>query len=608
MRIVTLVKVVPDVAQLQFDRDKKTMIREGVKNVINPFDRRAVEESVRIKEKVGGHVTLLSMGPPQVEEVLRQTLVVGVDRAVLLTDRAFAGADTLATATALSMAALKLGFDLMLGGVASVDSETSQVVPEVAEMTKVNLITNAKRIQVIAPGVLRVDREFEEGVEQFDVKLPAAISVNEKINKPRSPAPEQKEETRPFGVERWAASHLSGDSSLFGAAGSPTNVKSIFDAAYDRVPFLVDGSVDLDAAVTEAMVGVERRLVKSSGEHVDIEKASDAREAWSVFLRGRAEVTTGKETLGKLKGIGLSPVAVFVGQPEDASVLSTVGRAGAIKTFLLRSDGLNGWSSSAWADALAQAISLRNPYAVFIPSTVRGREVAALVAARLRLGLTGDATDLTLQVDGGLIQVKPSSGGNIMAEIQSRTFPQMATVRPGVFQEADLGSSEVQEESLNLSVVDAGGVNLVSRSITMDSGLGDLDRAKVVIIAGYGVGSQGGFDWLKSFAARVGAAVGATRKVVDFGWAPPQVQVGLTGKSVRPDLLIEIGTSGSINHTIGVRRARVVLAINNDQEASIFKFCDVGLVADYREALQKLEDRLRLLVQRLHTGSLQTPT
>ncbi len=590
--IVVLVKVVPNVSQLRFDPVKKTLIREGVKNIVNPHDERAIEEAVRIKEKRGGVVDVVCMGPPQVEQVLREVYALGVDGVYLLTDRAFGGADTLATSTALSLMCRKIGFDIVLGGKYSVDAETAQLIPEVSELLGTALVTNAVKIEFASDTRLVVEREIESGYESFEVSLPATLSVSEKINRPRVPRPQDRDMAKTKSVVTVAASQLSDDLSLFGSAGSPTTVTSVYDVAYTRNPVVFDASKDPERTVANAAAAIERLLqLKPAVTGVISDARGDpSKKAWATFFGDQVEADTAIEVLSRLNSLGYYAEAVFIGEHSEEE-LRRASRYGAKSVVSLRIK-VDGWSSAAVAQGLVSLISREKPYAVFFPSTVKGREVAGRVAAALRLGLTGDAVDLIPAADGGIIQVKPAFGGNIMAEIVSRTLPQLATVRPGVFEAREAGSqSEINVKHVDLSVSAKESVSIIgSRPAEIKS---DLYHSKFVICAGYGVGSPEGFREVSEFAAYVNAAVGATRKIVDLGWAPPQLQVGLTGKSINPELYLALGVSGATNHMVGVRRARVIVAVNKDPRATIFSACDVGIVADYKVAIQYLKEKLR---------------
>jgi electron transfer flavoprotein alpha subunit len=602
LRIVVLVKMVPDVTQLRFDASTRTLVRDGVKSMVNPFDRRAVEAAVVIKEAAGAEVITVSMGPPSATEILRATLAAGADRSVLLSDAAFAGSDTLATSTALSMAARRMGFDLILGGVASVDAETSQVMPEVSQLLCASLVTNVRRIDVTGESSLTVERDFEEGTETFEVGLPAVISVNEKINRPRSPSEEDRARSLQKPLETWSASDLSPDLSHFGALGSPTYVKSIFDASFDRSPVVFDGRVDLPSAVEGCLAELEKRSRENPSEATDMSRDTEPKPVWVVALPGGEETRTTFEMLGKVRTLGLRAVAVITPDVVSENMAVQAARAGADDVLLLK-DGTSPLSSLAYATLLQQAIEGTKPFAVLIPSTVKGREVAGRLAASMRLGLTGDATDLALHRRGELIQVKPAFGGSVMAEVISKTSPRLATVRPGVFPLLSYPESLPATTSLEVKPGPVESVKLVLRTITVDPKVGDLNRSRVILCGGFGVGSKEGFGRLASFATGIGAALAATRKAVDAGWAPPQIQIGLTGKSVHPCLIIEAGVSGSVNHTIGLRRARLVFSINKDPVAASLRACDVGLVAELGPALEALEDGLRSLVSYFEAGT-----
>jgi electron transfer flavoprotein alpha subunit len=603
VRLLVFVKMVPDVAQLAFDTQKNTLIREGVRNYINPHDRKAVEEALRTKEKFGGTVSVVSMGPPQAEEVLKETLAMGADQAYLLTDRAFAGADTLATSTALSLAAAKIGFDLVFGGKYSVDAETSQLMPEVAEQLNANLVTNVQRVDWLKERLLHVEREVEEGFEEFEVELPCVLSVSEKINKARIPSPADRERAKQTTIKKISAVDLSANTQLFGSAGSPTWVKRVFDTSYQRTPVVFDGSADLKKAVEDSLLLIERLLhEKKKPIEAGTEATRSGQRAWAIFLDGETERRTALEILGKLRSLGFTAEAVFLHSVDDDLIRESLLR-GANSTIELITTKLGEWSSKAHADGVAQAIGREKPYAVLFPSTVRGREVAARVAASLRLGLTGDAVELRVNEKGELIQIKPAFGGNIMAEILSKTTPQMATIRPGVFGLMSFNTEHPQALRLPVGPVGSEGIRLVSRKVVADESLGDLNRAKVVLCAGYGVSSPSGFRELANYASSLPAAVGATRKVVDLGWAHPQLQIGLTGKSVNPELYLAVAVSGATNHVVGIRRARVVFAINKDPKALIFKSCDVGIVADYKEAMALMKDGLKQLVEQVTFSS-----
>ncbi len=229
MNIVVCIKQVPGIAEVKIDPRTNTLIRSGIKSIINPFDTYALEEGVRLREKHGGKVTVISMGPPQAEEALREAISLGADDAVLLSDREFAGADTLATAATLSAAVGKTGaFDLVICGRQTVDGDTGQVGPEMAEMLRIPLITYVSHIEKIAGGNIRARRMVEDGYEVVETSLPAVITVSKEINTPRLPSLRGQMKAKSAKIPVWTLADLSIDKSLVGLAGSATRVVKVF--------------------------------------------------------------------------------------------------------------------------------------------------------------------------------------------------------------------------------------------------------------------------------------------------------------------------------------------------------------------------------------------
>jgi electron transfer flavoprotein beta subunit len=188
MNIVVCVKQVPGTNEVKMNKETNTIIREGVESILNPFDAYAIEEALRIRESAGGKVTVLSMGIPAVAEMLKETIALGADEAVLLSDRAFAGADTLATAYALSMGIQKIGAcDLVICGKQATDGDTAQVGPSLAERMGIPHTTCVRKIEEIREGYIRCQRMTEDGYEVIEMPLPALITVVKEINEPRLP-------------------------------------------------------------------------------------------------------------------------------------------------------------------------------------------------------------------------------------------------------------------------------------------------------------------------------------------------------------------------------------------------------------------------------------
>jgi len=229
MRIVVCVKQVPDTTEVRIDPDRGTMVRRGVPSILNPLDAHAVEAAVRLREEVGGEALALSMGPPQAEEALREALARGCDRAVLLTDRAFAGADTWATSYTLARALKKLApVDLVVCGKQAVDGDTAQVGPGIAAHLGWPQVTYVRAIRHVADGTAVVERLTDYANETLRVRLPAVLTVLKDLNVPRLPSLVSLMRARRAEVERWGPQQVGGDENEMGLNGSPTRVVRIF--------------------------------------------------------------------------------------------------------------------------------------------------------------------------------------------------------------------------------------------------------------------------------------------------------------------------------------------------------------------------------------------
>jgi electron transfer flavoprotein alpha subunit len=611
MKVVVLVKQVPLVTDLKFDPETKTLIREGVPNVINPYDRYAIVESVKLKKAHGGEAVAVTMGPPQAREAMVEALALGCDRAVHIVDRAFAGSDTLATARTLSLFLQKEGYDLIFCGKYSVDAETGQVGPEVAELLDIPQITGVTKLEVSEGGRhVRATRGTDEGQEVIECDLPALLTAEERLNRPGPTPPAALEAARSRPVEVLSATDLAEDHSIFGFAGSPTWVSQIYSVATVRQPVMLDGSSVDDAvhALTEHLIGhglfgdwqgareIPRVKARPAGARAD-------RAVWVVaeILGGKLHSAT-HELLGK--SVELADqlhgdvVGVLIGA-HHADHAAELAAYGADRVLLLEGPQLTDYSVEGYANALARAIQQAQPFAVLIPATTKGRDFAPRVAARLQLGLTGDAIGLEIDGQERLVQLKPAFGGNIVAPILSKTFPQMATVRPGML-DAMQPDWTRQPSLQRLELPDVGPIRTQTVHATqeVDASATSLEEADIVVGVGTGLGRRENVKLARELAEVLGAAIGATRRVTDANWLPRQHQIGLTGKAVAPKLYFALGIRGVMNHTIGIQRAQTIVALNNDPEAPIFQVANYGIVGDCLQLIPALTQALAEAKQR----------
>ncbi len=243
MNVIVCVKQVPGTTEVKMNKETNTIIREGVEAILNPFDAYAVEEGLRIKERAGeGKVTILSMGIPAVADILKETIALGADETVLLSDRAFAGADTLATAYALSRAVGKIGtYDLILCGKQATDGDTAQVGPSLAEKLGIPHTTYVRKIEEIADGKVRCQRMTDDGYEVIEMPLPAVLTVVKEINEPRLPSLKGMMRSKKAEIPVWGAADVEADPELCGLKGSPTQVVETFVPVHDVNSEMIEG-------------------------------------------------------------------------------------------------------------------------------------------------------------------------------------------------------------------------------------------------------------------------------------------------------------------------------------------------------------------------------
>lgn len=258
MHILVCVKQVPDTTEVKIDPVTNTLIRQGVPSIVNPFDKNALEAALQIKEKHGGKITVISMGPPQAKDALKECIAMGADEALLISDRAFGGADTLATSYTLAAAAKKLGnVDMIICGKQAIDGDTAQVGPEMAEHLNMVQATCVSKIEV-AGKVVRLEREQEEGYEVIETQLPVLITVIKSINEPRLPTVKGTMKANRKEIPVWTAADLDVKAEAIGLKGSPTQVRRIFTPEQR-----VQGQIIQADTAREAAAGLVNKLIEA---------------------------------------------------------------------------------------------------------------------------------------------------------------------------------------------------------------------------------------------------------------------------------------------------------------------------------------------------------
>ena len=231
MKIVVCIKQVPDTTEIKINPVTGTLIRDGVPSIMNPDDKGGLEMALRLKDQYGAEVTVITMGPPQADAILREAFAMGVDRAILLTDRAFAGADTLATSNALAGALRCLDYDLVIGGRQAIDGDTAQVGPEMAEHLGLPQISYVTGLEYDGQKTLTVKKETEEGYQMLSVEMPCVLTVLATANKARYMTVSGIMDAFEKEVEIWTAAKIDIAPEKLGLKGSPTRVKKSFTKA-----------------------------------------------------------------------------------------------------------------------------------------------------------------------------------------------------------------------------------------------------------------------------------------------------------------------------------------------------------------------------------------
>lgn len=243
MKIAVCIKQVPDASTVRFDKEKGTLVREGVESVINPFDYNAIEAGLSLRDRFGGEVMVITMGPPQAAEAVKEAISLGVDGGIVVSDRAFAGADTLATTYTLSRAIDMQGpFDMVICGKQAIDGDTAQVGPGLAVRLGLPCVTCVDELEPLDDGRrLRLKRMCEQGYDVVEVELPVLITVLASLNTPRLPSLKGKMRARKADVPMMSADDIGAEVSRVGLVGSPTQVASTTIPEFDARREMLEG-------------------------------------------------------------------------------------------------------------------------------------------------------------------------------------------------------------------------------------------------------------------------------------------------------------------------------------------------------------------------------
>ncbi len=622
MNCIVLVKQVPDVSNIPedaWDREKGTLRRAMLDSILNPLDLHALTFADRL---TGGdpeaRTVFLSMGPPMAREVLVDCLSRVPGEAVLLTDSAFAGADTGATSYSLACAIRRIEREMFGGsrdyaivtGMQSVDGDTAQVPPQIAEELGIDHIAYAT--DLVTEPQLAVRRIAAEGIEDVHpIRWPVLVTVTA-CTDPLYRTFEQTREARHAEIHEWNAKSVDADPTRIGLKGSWTQVYRLFSPSEDRAktceyvhnPAELIGKIA--ARYQQAAPGAE--VSTDDGYELADREPTYRGEFW-VFAEpeGDGVRSVSLELLGKARQLAGSlgeRVAAVLPCAEAGDRPARLIAAGADVVYVIEHPLLGSFDPMVHKHALADLVRERKPQVMLFGASPLGRELAPRVAYACRSGLTADCTRLeigdfskgTTNLVGILKQTRPALGGNVMATIMTKDSPtQMATVRPGVFKVPPPDPDRVGEVVHVTATLGAEDVGLEATPVESFASKVSIRDAEIIVAGGHGFRSRADFDtYLQPLADGLGRLLGAHPKVaasrmaVEDGFTTHDYQVGQTGQTVQPRLYVAIGISGAVQHITGMQGSEIVVAINKDPKARIFNYADYGVVGDIETVVPEL--------------------
>lgn len=623
MNYIVLVKQVPDIRNIPreaWDWEKGTLKRGLLDNVLNELDKQALAFAVKMRESQLGIIIALTMGPPFSEEVLRYALSNGADDAVLLTDRKLGGADTAATAYPLGCAIRRVekelfGGDrsyLIVSGMQSVDGDTAQVPPQVAEELGIAHIAYATSFG-FENGRLQISRITRRGTETVAPDgFPCLVTVTE-WTKPLYPLFNRTRWAHFQQIHQWSAADINADESRIGLAGSRTTVVKIFsprEAGQRKCVFERDIK-KLVSMIKEAYANRTKAVEEEEKPKYQLpegKKPDYQGELWVYAEQEGGELNPSSfELLGKANELasvlGEKIGAVLVGKNINTLSHELIAY-GADKVYVAEHELFENFLPVPYARVISDMIEKYQPQMMLFSATPLGRELAPRVAYGSNSGLTADCTGLDIadfkragkEYTGILVQTRPALGGNIMASIITQNSKvQMSTARPGVMKALKpepARKGEIIRYVPSLTEADLGARIILAEHRPLAS---DIKDAKIIICGGRALKTREGFErYILPLADRMGkflgqeAMMGASRLAVELGCIGRGHQVGQTGQTVKPRLYVAIGVSGAVQHVTGMQGSDIVVAINKDPNARIFQVADFGVVGNLEEVVPEL--------------------
>ncbi len=294
--------------------------------------------------------------------------------------------------------------------------------------------------------------------------------------------------------------------------------------------------------------------------------------------------------------LGSKLTALLIGSKVQ-NLVEDLSRHGADEVLVVDAPELEHYTTDGYTKAICELANAKKPNIIFIGATFIGRDLGPRVAARLETGLTADCTSLDVDVESGdLLATRPAFGGNLMATIVCPDHrPQMATVRPGVFEKLPLGENDATVENVEVKFNSNDIRTKIVEIIKEHKDIVDISEANVLVAGGRGIGSEENFKMLKELAEVMDGSIAASRAAVEKGWVDKDYQVGQTGKTVRPNIYVACGISGAIQHAAGMQDSDMIIAINKDANAPIMKIADYAIVGDVNKVVPEFIAQLKAM-------------
>ncbi|WP_049039204.1 electron transfer flavoprotein subunit alpha/FixB family protein [Clostridium perfringens] len=294
--------------------------------------------------------------------------------------------------------------------------------------------------------------------------------------------------------------------------------------------------------------------------------------------------------------LGSKLTALLIGNKVQ-NLVEDLSRHGADEVLVVDAPELEHYTTDGYTKAICELANAKKPNIIFIGATFIGRDLGPRVAARLETGLTADCTSLDVDVESGdLLATRPAFGGNLMATIVCPDHrPQMATVRPGVFEKLPLGENDATVENVEIKFNSNDIRTKIVEIIKEYKDIVDISEANVLVAGGRGIGSEENFKMLKELAEVMNGSIAASRAAVEKGWVDKDYQVGQTGKTVRPNIYVACGISGAIQHAAGMQDSDMIIAINKDANAPIMKIADYAIVGDVNKVVPEFIAQLKAM-------------